>query len=267
MKKYIYVSIAACAVFVLSFQSCKKTAISSPVKSESFALTDVSNKSINYLDPELLQKIYADLITSGRNEDASQLYSQYDIETGFLKSLGKKEALVSTFRNIPIDSSKIVHVDTVSTLKAIPWHMNSVYADGWVEGIGLQSGILQVSDSSSTIISTFVGTTGQSLRLEGFRLRCDSTILDIRYAIMYPDGTWGGGFSTPMWDYWVGTQGQSQATSGIRIWFANSNQGDFHAYYRTHMAGVGWGSWSGDGAVSGIQGVRLEAFAYQIIKY
>lgn len=97
MKKTIYYTIVVLLVTVLGLQSCKKSdnntnSATVTTATTAFSLKDAHNQTLQHLDTGLLQKIHTDLIATGRTSDAAQLFAQYDTQTGFLKSLGKKES-------------------------------------------------------------------------------------------------------------------------------------------------------------------------------
>lgn len=180
----------------------------------------------------------------------------------------KKNPIPSAFLNIPIDSSKIPKQDTIKGKQSDAgiWNQNGVWGYGWVESVGQQGPAYQVPQTQSP--NNFMGTTGRSLRLEAYQLTTDTFGLNLQLDIMFPGGNWLGSSNphgNPLWGIWIGTQGKSQATSAVLMYFIN--QPHFHIYYIAHMSSFGWQSWVGDGAVAGITGIRLEAVAYQILKY
>ncbi len=292
MKKTFFYTIVVFAITFLGLQSCKKydNIKSEPNTTTAFSLKDANNQTLQYLDTGLLQKIHKDLLANGRTSDAAQLFSEYDTQTGYLKSLGKQPSIQSAFINVPIDSSKIKKVtDTsmTSAVKAALWHPYGelgyawVQSHGWVNtyypctggGSGYQA---QNFVSIGSGVNTgngfqYVGTTGQSLRLEGFYLTIDTTQFYLIYGIQTYPGQWfwNNSGQGPVFGPggYVGTQGQSMATCYLSMYFTGSTANHFHIYYVTHHAVYGWQTWCGNGEVAGMTNIQIQAFAYQIVKY
>ncbi len=277
----------------MGLQSCKKSETNSSIQSSTFALKNDSGRVFQYLDPSLILAIHANLLKNGRTSDAAQVIAQYDTTTGFLKSLGKKEPIISPFKNIPIDSSKISSSkDTVPqlplTTKASFWNVSGVFGLAWVEAHGYVgsgyptfrgsgNGNEEINPSSlgSSNDFSYVGTTGDGLRLEGFWVNSNILSYPISYSIYArcdqnynPNWTWyynnPNGFSNG-WSQFVGTQNHSAPTCQLQMAFANTP--NFHIWYIAHMADKGWQYWTNDGNIAGIYGIELQAFAYYILQY
>lgn len=271
-------------------QSCKKSDTSVPVQSSTFALKNESNQIYQYLDPNVLISIHSNLLKSGRISDAAQVYAQYDTTTGFLKSMGKQEPVISLYKNTPIDSSKIISLtDTIPQVKLkSAWNPTGVYGEGWVQahywvGLGYKwfdgagTGYQYSTNTGAPAKNgAYVGTVGLALRLEAYKLYSSILQYPISYSICqryiapgYAIWTWYDNIPNGAYNGWnqqMGTTGLSAPTCQIKMAFANTP--NFHIFYTTHMAGSGWQTtWSSDGQTSGVFGVRLEAFAYIIVQF
>lgn len=110
-----------------------------------------------------------------------------------------------------------------------------------------------------------VGTTGQALRLEAFKLSVTSDIAGgIEYNAYVQDASWQG---------WTkngadaGAAGQGKRIEAIRIRLTGDLADYFDVYYRAHVQGIGWMGWAKNGADAGTTklSLRMEAFEIAIV--
>jgi hypothetical protein len=273
MNKFSFYKPFLILVLFFSVWSCSKQA---DLGTPEFKIKDMDGKEIQYLDPSILKSIHQDLISKGRIADAGTLLQKYNEETGVLK--GAANVQITKFVNVPIDSALIpVRKDTVpDNQKSVIFQPNAVWAFAHVQNLGdtgpkYQAPFGMMFDNINTTNPAYiVGTTGQSLRLEGTWINTSISTSNrptLYYALRFPAGQWtnDGGATPQSWGQFCGNRGTSQATSGIKIWTTTPG---YHVYYITHIAGIGWlSSWSSDGAFSGFLGLRLEAFAFRILQY
>jgi hypothetical protein len=251
---------------VLSFVfSCKKENQNFTTKSD-FALKYLNGEVIKSLSPDLLVAIHNDLEKKGRNNDAAKLYELYDLKTGILKGADVNVFNQNEAYQQEIDSS-LVELDTLEyqTIKS-QYEPNSVYAYCHVQAAGDIGPFLQASILNADIPYPYAGTIGQSRRLEGMSLQTESSLLLTRPVIYYslcnPDNSWT---STATWGQFTGTINDSKAVIGLKIWTTNS---EYSIWYKAHNQSTGWTQpWHNDGQFAGIQGKRLEAFAFFIVQY
>ncbi len=113
--------------------------------------------------------------------------------------------------------------------------------------------------------SQTAGSVGESLRLEGIKLRV--TGLDKNVSLKYQVHVQNIG-----WQDWksngqfAGTEGLALRLEAIKIRLESSE--DYSIMYRTHVQNLGWQAWKSDGEISGTEGkgLRLEAIEIKIVK-
>ena len=110
-----------------------------------------------------------------------------------------------------------------------------------------------------------VGTTGQSLRMEAFKLSVESGVSGgIEYRAYIQDTGWQG---------WkrdgaiAGTEGESKRIEAIQIRLSGDLSKYFDVYYQAHSERLGWLGWAKNGASAGTTKIslRLEAFRVVIV--
>lgn len=106
------------------------------------------------------------------------------------------------------------------------------------------------------------GTTGQSKRLEAFKI--NSHVLKYRSHVQ---GTGWQGWKTN--NEISGTTGQSKAVEAIQIDYLNDSfRNGYDVLYRVHMKDLGWSKWCKNGEVAGTTGQsrRIEAIEIRFQK-
>lgn len=110
------------------------------------------------------------------------------------------------------------------------------------------------------------GTTGQSLRLEGIKIRLSEQKYsgDVEYKVhVQSDG----------WQEWTkngnvaGTEGQAKRLEAIRIRLTGEMADNYDIYYRVHAQTHGWLDWAKNGEIAGTTGgsKRLEAIEIVLV--
>ena len=110
------------------------------------------------------------------------------------------------------------------------------------------------------------GTTGKSLRLEGIKIKLDSTISGgIKYSTHVQKEGWqnfveNGALS--------GTTGKGYRLEAIKIELTGEIAKQYDIYYRVHAQKFGWMGWAKNGEQSGTQGYgyRLEGIQIKLVK-
>lgn len=119
---------------------------------------------------------------------------------------------------------------------------------------------------SSVSLGETAGTTGESLRLEAFRI---SIMNGVNSGVSYRAHC-----SDIGWQDWkssggnAGTVGEKRQIEAIQIKLTNGFQNQYDIYYRAHCAGYGWLGWAKNGEVAGTVGknLRMEAFQVEIVQ-
>ena len=107
------------------------------------------------------------------------------------------------------------------------------------------------------------GTTGKSLRLEGYKLSLDTTKdLSIEYRSHVQDVGWqdyvkDGALS--------GTENQSRRLEAISIKLTGSDANKYDVYYRVHCSYIGWLDWAKNGEDAGSTGQAIKVEAMQVV--
>ncbi len=114
------------------------------------------------------------------------------------------------------------------------------------------------------------GTTGQSKRLEGIRIRFGDQPLPgfIQYKTHIQGIGWESGWRGT--DMMSGTEGQSRRLEAIRIRLYSADhalENEYDIWYRTHVQNYGWTGWAKDGAPCGSEGIsyRLESIQIKLL--
>jgi uncharacterized protein YjdB len=110
-----------------------------------------------------------------------------------------------------------------------------------------------------------VGTTGQGLRMEAFKLSVKSNISGgIEYRAHVQNVGWQGWKRDGVL---AGTEGQSKRVEAVGIRLTGDLSKYFDVYYRAHVSNIGWMGWAKNGANAGTGklGHVLEAFEITIV--
>ena len=126
-----------------------------------------------------------------------------------------------------------------------------------VQDYGWQS---YVSDGATS------GTSGQSKRLEGIKIKLSSSLNGgIQYRTHVQDYGWQNWSSN---DQMSGTSGQSKRLEAIQIKLTGEIAKQYDVYYRVHCQDYGWLGWAKNGESSGSEGFgkRLEGIQIVLVK-
>jgi len=134
----------------------------------------------------------------------------------------------------------------------------SVSYQGHVQNIGWQP---LVKDGA------LAGTEGQSLRVEGFKIKLQDTPAGLK--IKYRTHVQNIG-----WQNWVydgalgGTEGKALRVEALQIVLEGTDAEKYTVQYQAHVQSVGWQPWATDGEVAGTSGksLRIEAIRIKIAK-
>lgn len=129
-------------------------------------------------------------------------------------------------------------------------------------------GMVHVQNTGNVSVATngarTLGTTGRGLRLEGFKLSCPVSGVDLSYRTHVQNIGWQN---------WVGegalsgTQGRALRLEALQIELSGSAAGSYDVYYRTHVQNIGWTGWARNGQQCGSAGYgyRMEAVQAMIV--
>lgn len=222
-------------------------------KNSDFSIKDLNGEVVKSLPSDLLNSIHHDLIKKGRNEDALKLTELYNMETGILVGFHDE---VMRNRAANMASGKV----------NAQYAPNDVFAYVHQQSVGDIGPFTQAEYLGANLPSPYAGIVGEGKRLEGMTLQTSSALLNTRpqvyYSLRNPNLTWT---STATWGQFTGTKGQAKAVIGLKIWTSNPG---YSIWYIAHNQVTGWNQpWHNDGQFAGIEGKRLEAFAFHILQY
>jgi GH25 family lysozyme M1 (1,4-beta-N-acetylmuramidase) len=110
------------------------------------------------------------------------------------------------------------------------------------------------------------GTSGQSLRLEGIKIKLDTGDLSgkIKYSTHIQDIGWQD-WKTD--DELSGTSGRSLRLEAIKIKLTGDIAKKYDIYYRVHVQDIGWQDWVKNGEMAGTsaRSLRLEAIEIKLV--
>lgn len=109
------------------------------------------------------------------------------------------------------------------------------------------------------------GTSGRSLRVEGFELKLmqgNKAISGISYKAHVQNIGWQDWVSDGKMG---GTSGRSLRVEALKIRLSDELAEQYDVYYRTHIQNIGWLNWAKNGAPSGSTGKSLRVEAMQVV--
>ena len=131
-----------------------------------------------------------------------------------------------------------------------------LYYSSYVQGRGWQKEVKK---------NNLSGTSGESLRLEGFKIRVSGEKnLGVRYK---------GHVQNVGWMDWVkdgaecGQPGKNRRIEALQLELTGADKDKYDIYYCLHVQNFGWLAWAKNGQKSGSSGVsmRVEAYAIKIL--
>ncbi len=111
----------------------------------------------------------------------------------------------------------------------------------------------------------FAGTTGQSKRVEAFKV---SLSTDISGSINYQAHVSDIGWQASVKDGAVaGTTGQSKQVEAVKIWLSGDISNYYDVYYRVYVENFGWMGWTSNGSAAGTSkiGYRVEGIEVRLV--
>ena len=129
--------------------------------------------------------------------------------------------------------------------------------------------VQSIGDTEEVTGGKTLGTTGESLRVEGFEVSLDDSSKDVlEGSVEYCAHVQGIG-----WQDWrqegeyAGTKGESKRIEAIKIKLTGEAADYFDIYYRCHVQNLGWMGWASNGAAAGTTKLswRMEAFQIKIV--
>lgn len=115
-------------------------------------------------------------------------------------------------------------------------------------------------------LGNLAGTRGQSLRLEGIKIKLDTNIEgNIEYSTHIQNIGWQDFVKN---DELSGTNGRSLRLEAIKIRLTGELSNRYDIYYRVHAQNVGWLDWAKNGEESGTEGYgfRLEGIQIMLVE-
>ena len=113
-----------------------------------------------------------------------------------------------------------------------------------------------------------LGTVGEELRLEAFKLWIELTDEDIgkdigvEYEVHIQDIGWTQTYKN---GEQAGTTGEGKRIEAIRVRLTGADASGQKIWYHTHVENIGWMGWCSDGESSGTEGESLRVEAIQIV--
>ncbi len=111
----------------------------------------------------------------------------------------------------------------------------------------------------------FSGTSGQSKRIEAFKLSLSS---DVSGSINYQAHVQDYGWMSAAKDGAVaGTTGQGKRVEAVKIWLSGDISNYYDVYYRVYIEDYGWMGWAKNGAAAGSSsvGLRVEGLEVRLV--
>jgi len=143
----------------------------------------------------------------------------------------------------------------------------NVRVDGHSQNIGWTQGWQQ----GNQIATATVGTTGQALRLEAFKLESADSGLQLHYQAHVQDIGWQKAVDAGAT---AGTTGQGLRLEALKIWATGDSAAKVSVQYRVHVQNTGWTDWVTAGSTmenapaAGTtgQGLRIEALQVRTVE-
>ena len=143
----------------------------------------------------------------------------------------------------------------------------NVRVDGHSQNIGWTQGWQQ----GNQMATATVGTTGQALRLEAFKLESADSGLQLHYQAHVQDIGWQKAVDAGAT---AGTTGQGLRLEALKIWATGDSAAKVSVQYRVHVQNTGWTDWVTAGSTmenapaAGTtgQGLRIEALQVRTVE-
>ena len=138
-----------------------------------------------------------------------------------------------------------------------------VESDSTDEVLSAQGHVAEIGWQTASLgTDVTVGTTGRALSLQALRVGAAGPIAgSVSVAAHVEEEGWQNAFVAPGF---AGTTGKSRAVQAVRMNLTDELAEQYDIYYRVHVAGYGWLSWTRNGADAGTTGLGVQAEAVQI---
>lgn len=134
------------------------------------------------------------------------------------------------------------------------------------EEVGFFGYVREKGDVSAAGNNAVLGTTGQSMHLEGFGINLDQSSGEVPGGtIQYRTHVQNNG-----WTNWVnqgtysGTKNENKRLEAIQIRLSGEISQYYDIYYRAHVQSYGWLGWTKNGGIAGTTGISYRVEAVQI---
>lgn len=134
--------------------------------------------------------------------------------------------------------------------------------------INYRGHIQDVGDTGWCSNGEILGTSGRSLRLEGFKIEKGSELpSDVSIEINEHIENIGWKFGLTDKDY-IGTKGQALRLEAVSFKLNGNGAENYSIKYRVHVQDIGWQDWKADGKIAGTVGrsLRIEAIQIMILR-
>ncbi|MBQ3335256.1 MAG: hypothetical protein IJG85_06700 [Eubacteriaceae bacterium] len=126
-----------------------------------------------------------------------------------------------------------------------------------IQNIGWGQGFVSFNQRKTAVI----GTSGQSLRVEGIILKDDDPDLTLTYNAHCQNAGWTGWKNE---GEYAGTEGHGWRMEAVQIKAEGANADKYDIEYRAHVQNIGWMPWVKNGETAGTEGRSLRVEAIQI---
>ena len=169
----------------------------------------------------------------------------------------------SVFHNCA--SGFVVHYQNTSTGFANPWNGYTTAPFTAAAGVSYQTHVQDIGWQDYVMNGVTAGTSGQSKRLEGIKIKLNGISGGIEYKTHVQDIGWQDWVQD---DALSGTIGQSKRLEAIEIRLTGEAANLYDVYYCVHSQNIGWMDWAKNGEPAGTAGYsyRLEAIQIVLIK-
>lgn len=288
------------------FASCAKENVQPAATNTTKSDIKVAYLGVDQIPNEIVPLLYKDLVKDKLFDQADQLSKEYYATLSARKD-GNKDLLKGirseTARTADIAAANLpTHgVTGVGVVLNGNWYQTNGTTSANLQNIGWTDYNFNIMNSTAPdafnnavpAATQIMGTTGQSRRLEAFKLPYIQFGAADDLGTTYFTGSFGftykGHVENIGWQNYVtspggvaGTVGQSKRLEGIQIYGpryvdpnfiltfndpAPSTQARPYIYYRVHQDSFGWESWVSENDVAGITGQSKRIEAIQIRAY
>ncbi len=213
-------------------------------------LSEVLNQNDKIRAYEVMERIdqipSIDGLTLASTSRVTEARNAYDALTP------SQQALVSNYAKLTAAEERLNDLANVSQIEDKLQYQTHVQREGWQDW--------KKNGQTS-------GTTGESLRLEGIRIKIDDAPYSgtIQYRTHVQTYGWENSWKSS--GEMSGTQGESKRLEAIQIKLTEGMAEHYDIWYRVHAQKYGWMGWTKNGGLSGTAGYsyRLEGIEIRIL--